>query len=209
MRTAGRGQVTGLGDDRRRLVVPALRERDVGQPDQIGGDAGRHPGLAPQPRRLLQQMSRGVEPAAGVLGDAEVPQHVGQHQPVAGRLDELARPLERRHGGGVVVPDELVEDADPEQRLALAASVAERPEQLRRPFEERQLMWIFPLGLQETPVHHPATGQRQRRFDAVEFALGDGQAAVVSREGHLLVEQFGPLDRIVHVRQTPVRSVRA
>lgn len=40
--------------------------------------------------------------------------------------------------GGVVVPDDLVEAADPEQRPGLTADVAERPVQLRGTLEQRQ-----------------------------------------------------------------------
>jgi hypothetical protein len=84
----------------------------------------------------------------------------------------------------VVPPDDLVEAADPEQRLGFTAHVAEPPGQLRRPLEQRQLARILagpirvlvPL-LKETRVHDPAAGQGEIGFDRVQRPVSFGQRA--------------------------------
>ena len=117
----------GLGDlgrflgQRQRVVPAAFRGGDVDQPHQVGGSAGHEPDLPPQPQRLLQPLARRVQPAGLVLRDPEVPERVGLRQLVAGLCGELQGPFEGGDRGTLVVPDDLVEAADPEQSLALPA----------------------------------------------------------------------------------------
>jgi hypothetical protein len=79
---------------------------------------------------------------------------------------QLAGPLENGNRGVVVVPDNLAEAADPEQRLGLTAYVAEGLIELRRPLEQGQLARIpgwLPRVLvslrKESPVNDPAAAR--------------------------------------------------
>jgi hypothetical protein len=74
VRPAGLGDRARFLDQRHRIVAAPLRCGDVGQPDQIQGDAGQPADLPPQPRRLLQMLPRRVQPSSAMIGDAEMAQ---------------------------------------------------------------------------------------------------------------------------------------
>ena len=143
MGTVGLCDGVRLVEDAERVGAAALGSRDVGQPDHVGGHARQSPNLLPQPRRRLQQFARLVEAAGHVCRDAQVPQRFGLGQLVADLRGQLARLFQFRNGGLVVTPDDLVETADPEQGLGLAASVTQRPVRLGRAFKQRQLSRIL------------------------------------------------------------------
>src|ERR1017187_9155603 len=71
--------------------------------------------------------------------DAQVAQRAGHGLLVAGLARQLAGPLKDGHRDLVTAPHDLVEAADPEQRLRLASRVAERLIQLERALEQSQL----------------------------------------------------------------------
>jgi hypothetical protein len=90
---------------------------------------------------------------------------VGERETVAGRLGECVGAPEQRHRRGVVLGDDLVVRAGPEQRLALAAPVAEPAEELGRPLEQGEFgrVRVRAVG-QELRVQDAAAGQREVRL---------------------------------------------
>jgi hypothetical protein len=102
-----------------------------------------------------------------MLGDAQMPERVGYRQGVACLRRELQGPFEGWNRSAVVVPDYLVEYADPEQRLALAADVAEYPVESRRALEKRQLARVLVLPFERSRVHYPAAGKGEIRLHPV------------------------------------------
>lgn len=88
-------------------------------------------------------MARGVCVADNVRRDAEVPKGVGHGQFVLDLGREFVGSLENRNRFIVVVPDDLVKSADPEQRLTFAAHVTKRFEELRRALEQRQFVGLL------------------------------------------------------------------
>jgi len=78
-----------------------------------------------------------------VRRNAQVPQCLGLGRLVADLGRQPAGLLQERNRGLVVTPDELMETADPEQRLGLAAHIAQRPVKLYRTLEQWQFSGVF------------------------------------------------------------------
>lgn len=184
----------------------ALRGGDVGQPDQVRGDARQEPDLPAEPHRFLQAFPRRVQPTGDVLRDAQVPQRVRLRQLVAGPRRQLERAFQGGHRGVVVVSYHLVVRADPEQRLPFAARVAELLVELRRTREQLKLARVLVL-LRDVPgVHDPAAGQGEIGLDRVQVPFGRRQRAAVATHDGAFIEQSRPLDPIrrIHRRPSPV-----
>ncbi|GAB3866125.1 hypothetical protein [Dactylosporangium cerinum] len=137
-------------------------------------------------------MLAGLVQAAGrERRGAQVPQRLRPGRGVVGP----GGPFEEGDRSLVVAPDDLVQAADPEQGLGLAAHVACRPEQCQRALEQRQLGRILdrrrvrpgPL-VQEPPVQDLPAGQGGGRLQRVEFALGPGQRLGVTGVHRALIE---------------------
>jgi hypothetical protein len=101
------------------------------------------------------------------------------------------------------MPYHLVERADPEQRLALAANVPEHLIEPRRTLEQRQLLWVLLAHLKESRMKDPATGQREIGLDCVQFPLGDRKCTGIPTEDGAFVEQPGPFDPFVRTHRRP------
>lgn len=93
--------------------------------------------------------------------DAQVPQGLGPGRFVIDLRCEPTGPLQVRNRRLVVPPNELVETADPKQRLGLAARVAQRLIQLKRALEQRQFSGIF-RGQRSDQGSNPALPTTQR-----------------------------------------------
>jgi antitoxin component of MazEF toxin-antitoxin module len=91
-----------------------------------------------------------------MLRDAQVSKRVGQRQLVAGLLGEIVGTLKSGNSSAVVVPDHLMEDANPEQRFALAAHIPEHLIELSRPLEQHQFVRILVSLLKESRMNDPA-----------------------------------------------------
>jgi len=65
-------------------VTAFLGGGDVGQANQVRGRSRQLARLAAQPGGLLQPFPGHVQAPGGVRGDAQVPQHLGHHDVVAG-----------------------------------------------------------------------------------------------------------------------------
>jgi hypothetical protein len=129
---------------------------------------------------------------------------------VAGLRRQPAGSLQVRHRGRVVTADELVDAADPEQRLALAAGVAQGPVQLQRSLEQGQLGGILGGrraggggGVLESRVQQQPARQRRVGFQRVQASFGVGQRAAVAAEHRLRVCRHGQCDRILSVHRRP------
>jgi hypothetical protein len=208
VRATGRRDGARLVDQRQRVVAASLAGGNVGQADQVRGHAWHEPDLPAKPHRLLQPLARGVQPADGVLRNALVPQRIGHCLLVPGPLRELAGSLQGGSRHVVIVPDNLMEAADPEQRLSLAGQVAEHPVQLRRALEQRQLPWVLPhltgIGvplLQEARVDDPAAGQGQVSFHGIQLPVCCRQRVGVATEDGTLVQQPGSLDPVLRAHR--------
>jgi hypothetical protein len=118
--------------------------------------------------------------------------------------------MQDRNCGITVAPHNLVEAADPEQRLALAAHVTELAIQLRRALEERQLARVLAEPLRVRPslrkvlrMNHAATSQRKIGFHSVQVPLGESQHALVAAEDGAFIAQPGLLDSILGAHGSP------
>ncbi|MGO9503859.1 MAG: hypothetical protein ACLPUO_20335, partial [Streptosporangiaceae bacterium] len=114
--------------------------------------------------------------------DAQVAQRAGHGLLVAGLARQLAGPLKDGHRDLVTAPHDLVEAADPEQRLRLASRVAERLVRARARTEpapgghRRAAAGFLPL-LEESAVHEPAAGHSQVSLDGVQLPVAGGGPA--------------------------------
>src|SRR6185295_703446 len=203
MSAAGLGDRGRLLEQRQRLVMVAVPGGNVSQPHQVRGYARHEPDIPAQPHRFLQPLPRRVQPARAVLGDAQVPEHLGHGPLVTDLRRELVRLLKNRNRGVVVLPNDLMEAADPEQRLTLAAHIAELAVQLRRPLEQRQFARVLGQPLlflvelhKESGVNDPATGQGKISLDRVQFPIGGRQCAGIATVNGAFVEQPGAFDPV-------------
>src|ERR1700730_8308381 len=131
MSAAGLRDRARLLEQRQRLVVVAVPGGYVSQPHQVRGYARHEPDIPAQPHRFLQPLACRVQPTCAVLGDAQVPERLGHGPLVTDLRPKLVRLLENGNRGVVVLPNDLMEAADPEQRLTLAAHIAELAIQLQ------------------------------------------------------------------------------
>ncbi|HMD25197.1 MAG TPA: hypothetical protein VKH61_13935 [Streptosporangiaceae bacterium] len=149
-----------------------------------------------------------------MLGDAQVPQRLGHRALVADLCRQPARAFKDRHRGLIVTPDDLVEAADPEQRLGLAAHVREVAVQLGGALKQHKLSRILdsPLGVlvqlpEESRVNDPAARQGEIGLYPVQFAVRGRQRAHVAVEDCALVKQSGAFNPVfrAHRRLRPPR----
>jgi hypothetical protein len=136
---------------------------------------------------------------------AQVPQRFSHHGLVSCPQRQLQRLLQDGNGGSVVTPDNLVETAEPEQRLAFAAHVAKRPIQLGRILEQGLLAWVLlnrsrivVTGKQEPRMQNAATRHGQISFRRVKLPVSFCQRPDVTAEDGLLVQQTGLPDSLIH-----------
>jgi hypothetical protein len=200
--TASLGERGRFLDQRQRIVMAALCKGDVDQPDHVRGNAGQQAEFPAQPNRLFQLLARRVQPTGGMLRNAQVPQRFGHCLLVADLCRQLQGPLKNGNRGVVVAPDDLVEAANPEQRLSLTAHVTERLIEVRGALEQLQLMRILGrllriLGslLKEPAVNDPAAGQGQIGLDRIQFQIGYRQrelCAIALALGHQPADMLGP-----------------
>ena len=101
-----------------------------------------------QPHRFPQPLTCRLQLARTVRGDTQVPEHLGHGPLVTDLCPKLVRPFENGNRGVVVLPNDLMEAADPEQRLSLAAHIAELAIQRRRPLEQSQFARVLGQLLQ-------------------------------------------------------------
>ncbi len=194
-----------------------LPSRDVGQANQIGRYARHEADLPAQPHRFLQPPTCCAQLSCSVLGDPQMSECVGLRELVADRSRELPGTLQQRNRSVVVVLDNLVKRADPEQCLALAANVIEQPIELRRPLEQVQL--VLGLGLvrrdtaecrlvrKEPRMHEPTTSQREVSLDSIQLPLRSHDRVDVTAEDGVLVQQPGPFDSFLSAHRSPRRLV--
>jgi hypothetical protein len=98
----------------RPILWVAIRKR-VDRSNQVRRYARHEPDRPAQPQRFLQPRTRIVQLARGVFRDAQVAKRVGQRQLVADLHGKRAGLFKDGNRGVVVMPDNLVGTADPEQ----------------------------------------------------------------------------------------------
>jgi len=203
MRAGRLGDRGRLGQQRAGVVGAAVGGGDVRETDQVRGHARQQAELSAQPSGLLQPLAGGRQPAGPVLGDAQVPQRFRYRVLGPGLFRQRQRSLEDRDRGLVVAPDDLVEAADPEQRLGLAAYVGQTSVELGRALEQHELALVLGrltgigVELHEEPrVDDPSPGESETCFDPVELAIGGRQRILVAGKDSALVQQPGVLDPV-------------
>jgi len=111
-------------------------------PFQAGQD--HRPSAVELGRCVRWQLIMDYRQAARVADRLDLPGHPGGAGPLVTDLrPQLVRLLENRNRGVVVLPNDLMEAADPEQRLTLAAHIAELAIQLPRPLEQGQFARVL------------------------------------------------------------------
>ena len=100
----------------------------------------------------------------------------------------------------MLAPDDLVVQAQPEQRLGLAARVAELLVELGGPTEQAQLVGVVGAVAQEAGVQDPTPGQRQVGLDPVELPLGQWEPFGLAAEDRPLVRLPRVLQSCIHTR---------
>lgn len=163
------------------------------------------PEASAQPRRLLQVAASLAELAFTMRSNPQMPQSVGQCQRVVCFGGEVAGSLERKNGSGIIVPDDLVEGADPELCFGLTPDITQALVQLEGAVEEGELVGdvgrsrlTLRRRIEEPSVDDPTTRQSQLGFDCAQESLGLNECASVAPKDGALVQPVRLLKTIVH-----------
>lgn len=150
--------------------------------------------------------------------DAQVPERLRLNGLVASLRCQVQRLLQEGDRGGVVVPDDLVQAADPEQRFGLSANVTELLVQPGGTLEQRQFAGVLVgrsrvlVAAQQKPrMHQPAARHGQVGLRRVKLPVSFGQRAGLATEDGSLVELLSPADPLVHAvdcLRHPLRATR-
>jgi hypothetical protein len=113
------GHRAGLISKRQCLRAIPLSAFELSEREDRRRHARHEAELASQPKRFLEPLARGVDTTGRPLGEPEMPRGVGEREVVPCLSREFIRPAQRRERRFAVATDDLLEAADPEQRLAL------------------------------------------------------------------------------------------
>ncbi len=163
------------------------------------------PAATPGRKRSLRlsstDSSSRAEPvlAAALLvpGEPEVTDRVRLEEEIPVRLRPVVGALEVGQRRVVVVPDDLMDDPDPEASPALEPLVSGLARQLERALEVLELAWILgaPLG-EEGRMEDAPSFLEEPRFGPHQFDARRGSGLGRAREERLFVEKVGPLERV-------------